>query len=211
MIRIVVADDHAVVRHGICSLIELAPDMELIGEACDGEQVMSAIKNPEICLLILDLNMPGSNGIDLIAKVREARPELPILVFSMLLESQVAEAALMAGANGYLSKTSEPQTILAAARQCAAGGSYVDPSIAVSLIMSSKNKPDVKLHDKLSKRELQIMLMLASGTSVNKISEQLFLSPKTVSTHKFRIMQKLGLESIADLVRYALRHQLIEQ
>lgn len=117
----------------------------------------------------------------------------------------------MAGANGYLSKTSDPDIILAAARQCAAGGSYVDPSIAVSLIMSSKNKPDAKLHDKLSKRELQIMLLLASGMSVNKISEKLFVSPKTVSTHKFRIMQKLGLESIADLVRYALRHKLIDQ
>lgn len=211
MIKVLVADDHAVVRQGICSLIDMTPDMEVIAQAADGKQVLSAIQNQDVSLLVVDLNMPGLNGIELIRKVRDTRPDLPMLVFSMLTESQVAEAALVAGANGYLSKTSDPDIILAAVRQCAAGGSYVDPSIAVSLIMSSKKKPDVKLHDKLSKREMQIMLLLASGMSVNKISEKLFVSPKTVSTHKFRIMQKLGLVSIADLVRYALRHKLIDQ
>ena len=211
MIKVLVADDHAIVRQGICNLIEMAPDMELIAQAADGEQVLSALQNTEVSLLIVDMNMPGVHGIELITQVRNLRLDLPILVFSMLTESQVAEAALIAGANGYLSKTSDPDIILAAVRQCASGGSYVDPAIAVSLIMSSKNKHESQPHNKLSKRELQIMLLLAAGMSVNKISEKLFVSPKTVSTHKFRIMQKLALGSIADLVRYALRHQLIEQ
>lgn len=211
MIKILVADDHAVVRQGICSLINMAPDIELESEATDGYQVLLQVKNPQLTLLILDMSMNGPTGLDLIRQVRVIRPDLPILVFSMFAESQLAEAALMAGANGYLTKNSDPDIILAAIRQCATGGGYVDPAIAVSLIMSSKQKPEQSPHDKLSKRELQVMLMLASGISVNKISEQLFLSPKTVSTHKFRIMQKLELESIAELVRYALRHKLIEQ
>lgn len=211
MIRILVADDHAVVRHGICSLIAMAADMELFAEASDGDQVQVLVKSPGVSLLIVDMNMPGLSGIDLIEKVRESRPDLPILVFSMFSDTQLVEAALMAGANGYLTKNSDPAIILAAARECAAGGSYIDPVLAVSLIMSQKRRRELRPHDKLSKRELQIMLMLATGISVNKISEKLFLSPKTVSTHKFRIMQKLGLESIAELVRYALRHQLIEK
>ncbi|MDO8907227.1 MAG: response regulator transcription factor [Pseudohongiella sp.] len=210
MIRILVADDHAVVRRGICSLIGLTHDMELAGEAADSTQVLALIHHPDVSLLMVDMNMPGLSGLDLIGKVREQRPDLPILVLSMFTDNQMVEAALIAGANGYLSKSSDPDIIIAAARQCAAGGSYVDPAIAVSLILSQKKKPERTPHDKLSKRELQIMLMLASGDSVNRISEKLFVSPKTVSTHKFRIMQKLDLESIAELVRYALRHQLID-
>lgn len=210
VISVLVVDDHAVVRQGICSLLNLSPDMEVIAEAANGAQALALITNPDISLLMTDMNMPGISGIDLIHKVREKRPDLPILVLSMLAESQVAETALVAGANGYLTKNSDPGVILAAVRECAAGRSYVDPAIAVSLIMSGRNKPQGNPHDKLSRRESQIMLMLASGASVNKISEMLFLSPKTVSTHKFRIMQKLGLDSIADLVRYALRHQLID-
>lgn len=211
MIKILVADDHAVVRQGVCSLIRTAHDLEVAGEAADGRQVMALIDRKDLSLLVVDMNMPGPSGIELIGSVRRTRPELPVLVLSMLSERQVAQSALIAGANGYLSKTSEPGVILSAIRQCAAGGSYIDPTIAVSLIMASKDKPGARGHDALSKRELQIMLMLASGMSVNKISEQLFVSPKTVSTHKFRIMQKLGMESIAELVRYALRHNLIDQ
>jgi DNA-binding NarL/FixJ family response regulator len=211
LIKVLVADDHAVVRQGVCSLIRTTQDIEVACEAADGGQVLALIARKDLSLLVVDMNMPGPSGIDLIRSVRQSRPELPALVLSMLAESQVAQSALLAGANGYLSKTSEPEVILSAIRQCATGGSYIDPTIAASLLVASINKPEAHGHDALSKRELQIMLMLASGMSVNRISDQLFVSPKTVSTHKFRIMQKLGMESIAELVRYALRKNLIDR
>lgn len=210
MIRVLIADDHAIVRQGLRQVLALAADLELAGEAKNGWEVMEQLRENQPDLLLLDMTMPGPNGVELIKRVREDLPRLPILVLSMHGESQIAGRAIKAGASGYLTKDSEPETLIAAIRQVAAGAHYVDPDIASRLLFTAATPEDVSPQDLLSDREYQIFLMLAQGRGVNDVAEELSLSAKTVSTHKFRLMQKLGLDNISDLVRYAIKNELVE-
>jgi DNA-binding NarL/FixJ family response regulator len=209
VIHILIADDHAIVRQGLRQVLSLAADLELAGEAKNGWEVLEHLRNRLPDLLLLDMTMPGPNGVDLIKRVREEAPRLPILVLSMHGESQIAGRAIKAGASGYLTKDSEPEVLIAAIRQVAAGAHYVDPDIASRLLFASTVPEDTLPQDLLSDREYQIFLKLAQGRGVNEIAEELNLSAKTVSTHKFRLMQKLGIDNISDLVRYALKHDLV--
>jgi DNA-binding NarL/FixJ family response regulator len=210
MIRILIADDHAVVRQGLRQLLSLAPEFVVAGEARNGWEVIDRVRQGELDLLLLDMTMPGPSGVDLVKRVQDEAPRLPILVLSMHGESQVAGRALKAGAAGYLTKDCEPEELLGAIRQVAGGGRYIAPDLASRLVFESIAEPGATPEKLLSEREYQIFLMLARGRGINDIAEDLHLSAKTVSTHKFRLMQKLGLDSISQLVRLALSHNLLD-
>jgi DNA-binding NarL/FixJ family response regulator len=209
MIRLLIADDHAVVRQGLSRVVTIAADIEVVAEAKDGDELLQHLNKGRVDLVLTDMNMPGLSGTELIKTIRSRFPTLPILVFSMHSESQIASQALKMGAQGYITKDSEPEILLTAIRRCAQGSHYVSADVASDLLFNQTGK-DAAPHQKLSDREMQIFLLLAAGKSVNEIGEQLHISAKTVSTHKFRLMQKLALDSLSDLIRYALRYQLIE-
>lgn len=208
MIRILIGDDHAIVRQGLSQVLALMPELELVAEAKNGWEVLERVRAYAPDLLLLDLNMPGPSGVELIKRVREEAPRLPILVFSMHRESQIAGRAIKAGAAGYLTKDSEPETLIFAIRQVASGGHYIEPAIAERLLFQPAPKDTVEPHTTLSDREYQIFLMLVQGRGVVAIGEELHLSAKTVSTHKARLMKKLGVNNLSDLVRYALSREL---
>lgn len=208
MIRVLIADDHAIVRQGLRQVLALAPELELAGEARNGWEVIELVRAGNLNLLLLDMTMPGPNGVELIKRVREEAPRLPILVLSMHGESQIAGRAIKAGAAGYLTKDSEPETLIGAIRQVAGGAHYIDPAIASRLLFEATPTDAEQAHLTLSDREYQIFLLLVQGRGINEIGDALRLSAKTVSTHKFRLMQKLGVDNLSDLVRYALKHKL---
>ena len=191
-------------------MLALAPELELVGEAKNGWEVIEQVRAGGLNLLLLDMTMPGPSGVELIKRVREEAPRLPILVLSMHGESQIAGRAIKAGASGYLTKDSEPETLIAAIYQVANGGNYIEPAVAARLLFEAKPNVTEQPHLTLSDREYQIFILLVQGRGVTDISEALHLSAKTVSTHKFRLMQKLGVDNLSDLVRYALKHSLTQ-
>lgn len=208
MIRILLADDHSVVREGVRRVLALAEDFAVVGEAADGWDLLAMARALPADLLITDLGMPGPHGIELIKRLREALPRLPILAFTMHADNQLALRVLRAGANGYLTKDSEPGELIAAVRRIARGQRYVDPGVSGRLLLDTQgNEPP---HAALSNRELQVLTMLGNGLTVTAIGRELNLSVKTVSTHKARLMIKLALSSSAELVRYALSHGLVK-
>ena len=210
MIRLLIADDHAIFRQGLRQVLALAPEFDLAGEAKNGWEVIELVRAGNFNLLLLDMNMPGPNGVELIKRVRDEAPRLPILVLSMHGESQIAGRAIRAGASGYLTKDSEPETLIAAIRLVAAGANYIEPAVAARMVFNDAPNDADQPHLSLSDREYQVFLLLVQGHGVNEIGEQLHLSAKTVSTHKFRLMQKLGVGNLSDLVRYALKQGLTQ-
>ncbi len=209
MIRLVITDDHAIVRHGLKQILALAPDIEVIGEAGDGQDLLDLLGQMACDLVLLDMNMPGIAGVELIGKIRASYPDAPILVLSMHIEGPVASRALKAGAFGYLTKDSEPEALIGAIRKVAAGGRFIDPMLVEALVFDGAADSELP-HQRLSERELQVFTRLVAGESVGEIADELFLSIKTVSTHKVRLMQKMEIMTTADLVRYAVRHGLIK-
>jgi DNA-binding NarL/FixJ family response regulator len=209
MIRLVIADDHAIVRGGLKQIFALIPDFEVVGEATNGSEVMDCLRQEPFDLLLLDMNMPGISGADLITRVKAHQAELPILVLSMHNEPQVAARALKAGANGYITKDCEPEILMAAIRKVAARGKYIDPDLAEKMVFDVTSSADKPPHSQLSGRELEVLRLLITGLGVNDIATQLSISNKTVSTHKVRLMEKLGITSMADLMRYAMEHGLL--
>jgi DNA-binding NarL/FixJ family response regulator len=209
MIRLLIADDHAVVRAGLQQLFALAPDIQVVAEASSGAEVLMHLRQGPMDLLLLDLNMPGINGADLIARVKAQQSELPILVFSMHNEPLLAARMLKAGASGYITKDCEPDILLAAVRKVAAHGQYLDPGIAERMAFDATSTTARPPHTLLSEREREIFRLLTSGQSVNAIATQLAISGKTVSTHKARLFEKLNLSSMAELMRYAMQHNLL--
>lgn len=208
MIRILIADDHAIVREGMKQLFALFDDITVVGEAADGGEVLDAMRGGEFDLLLLDMSMPGINGLDLISRVKLHHPQQQILVLSMHTEPNLASRALKAGASGYLSKDSDSTTLLAAIRKVAAGGRFLDPSMGVQMAFGVSENDSSTAVTTLSDREYSIMRMLVSGMGVNDIAKKLSVSNKTVSTHKVRLMKKLGVDSNAELMRYAIKHGL---
>ena len=211
MIRVVIADDHTIVRHGLCRVIALASDMELAGEVKDGWEVLERLSGKPFDLLLLDMTMPGPHGIELIKRIRNEAKGLHILVLSMHTECQFVDGAIKAGANGYLTKDSDPDSILSAIRQIAAGGNVIAPELAARLLFEPTAASGNGAWGKLSEREFDIFLKFAAGRKVSDIAADLCLSPKTVSTHKYRIMQKLGVNSVGELIHYAYSHKLLGQ
>lgn len=208
MIRLVVADDHAIVREGLKQILATVPDFQVVGEAADGAQVMQRVRETEFDLLLLDLSMPGRSGMELIRLVRAEKPRVRILVLSMHQEMQYAVRAIKSGASGYLTKESASAELERALRKIAAGGAYVTADVALQLALGAMPDHVVAPHEILSAREFEVFRHLAEGASVTEIAQLLHLSAKTVSTHKTNLMRKLGVGNPAELVRYAIRHGL---
>ena len=210
MVRIVVADDHTIVREGLKQILAGAEDFEIVGEARDGHEVMARVRELSFDLLLLDMSMPGKSGIELIKQVRAEKPKLKILVLSMHEEHQYAVRAIRAGASGYLTKEGASSQLVTALRKVASGGAYISAEVAEQLALNAMPDASGPLHERLSDREFQVFTMIAQGKSVSEIAERLNLSVKTVSTHKANILQKMSLATTADLIRYALTNRLVE-
>jgi len=209
MIRVIIAEDHAVVREGVKQLIQMAGDMQVVGEAVNGEKVVETVKHAPCDVLLLDISMPALSGLEVLPRLLALAKPPAILVLSMHDEAQMAARALKMGAAGYATKASDPALLIAAIRKLAGGGRYIDPQLADRMVFEVGLGSDRPAHAQLSEREFQIFLRLARGEGVNDISQQLAISAKTVSTHKVRLMQKLGLTSTADMVRYVIEHKLL--
>ncbi|WP_048439365.1 response regulator transcription factor [Caenimonas sp. SL110] len=212
MTRIVIADDHAIVREGLKRIVSEATDLEVVDEAADGNRVMEVVREHEFDVLVLDLSMPGRSGMELIKLVKATRPKLRILVLSMHQELQYAVRAIKSGASGYLTKESAPAQLVDAIRKIAGGGAFVTAEVAQQLALGAMpGGASAAPHEALSDREFEVMSLLVAGASVTDIAARLKLSVKTVSTHKSNMMQKMGLDNQADLVRYCMRHGLDEE
>jgi DNA-binding NarL/FixJ family response regulator len=205
--KVLVADDHSIVRKGLIQLIEEMPEVSQIDESEDGSEVIEKVKSNQYDLLILDLSMPKKNGLDVLKDLKILNPNLNILVLSTYPEELFASRSLKAGASGYLTKNSAPEELVNAIRKVSAGRKYISSIFAESLA-DQFSEPNLLPHQKLSDRELQIFQMLAERKTSQQICEVLSLSNKTVSTHKINIFKKMGLNSVTDLVMYALRNNL---
>ena len=204
MIRVLLADDHKIVRDGLKRILAATTDVQVSGEAAGGDEALALVKAQDFDVAMLDMSMPGLSGLDLIKRLRIEKPKLRILVLSMHGEHQYAARVLKAGAAGYLNKDSAAELLLSAIRKIAAGGMHIPEAAAAGLI--SADKP---AHELLSDREFEVLRLLVEGLGPTDIAERLHLSVKTVSTHKTRILEKLNLGSTAELVRYALEQKLV--
>ncbi|QQX86662.1 response regulator transcription factor [Cupriavidus necator] len=207
MIRVLIADDHAIVRSGLKQIVATTTDVIVAAEAADGGAVLDQLRAGKFDLLMLDMSMPGISGIDLIRRVQTEWPSVAILILSMHNEAQVASRALRAGAWGYVTKDSAPEILLGAIRKLASGGKFIDPALVDAMVFYQRGT-DAPPHDLLSDREFQVLQRLAAGQTINDIAEAFSLSAKTISTHKTRLMQKLTLQNNTELIRYALKHGL---
>ena len=209
MIRILIADDHAIVRAGLKQFIAGEKDMVVSSEAADGMETLACVRKGDCDVVLLDISMPGKNGIDTLRQLKRSRPDLPVLILSAYSEQQFAVSLLRAGANGYISKESAPQELTTAVRKVACGGRYVSPSLAEVLAADLSRDSEKPAHETLSDREYRVMWLLASGRQISEIAKELQRSPSTVSTHRTRVLRKLGLANNAELVQYCVTHQLI--
>jgi DNA-binding NarL/FixJ family response regulator len=198
------------VRSGLKEILADTGDITVAGEAIDGHEALAQVRAHDFDVAVLDMTMPGRSGIELIKQVKEAKPKLRVLVLTMHKEEQYAVRALRAGASGYLTKESAADQLVAAIRRIAAGGAYVSPETAERLALDAGRASDAPPHTLLSDREFQVFQKIANGAAVGEIARQLSLSVKTVSTHKTRIMEKMGFSNQAELIRYALEHQLLD-
>lgn len=210
MINILIADDHAVVRRGLSDMIQDAGDMRVTGEASSHPETLQMVSCHDYDLVILDLNMPGGNGLDTLKQVKILKPTLPVLVLSFRPEKQYAARVLKTGGAGYLTKESAADEMLAAIRKVIAGGTYVSAVLAEQLAQGLTRNSEKPVHEALSNREYQVLCLIASGLTVGEISQDMFLSVKTVSTYRTRILQKLSMRSNSELTRYAIENHLLE-
>jgi DNA-binding NarL/FixJ family response regulator len=208
-IRILIADDHAIVRAGLQQFIADEPDLEVAGEAATGTEALAFIRNEPCDVVLLDIAMPDLNGVDALLQIRRVKPELPVLILTAYPEEQYAVSLLRAGASGFIRKESASEQLIAAIRTVAQGRKYVSPSLGELLVKDLEGN-DRPAHATLSEREFQIFRRLAAGQSVSRIAEDLFLSVKTVSTYRSRILEKMSMKSNADITTYALRNNLVQ-
>ncbi len=208
--RIVIADDHPLVREGLKRLISREPDFEFGGEAENGLETIERCRQGDVDVLILDITMPGPGFTEVLARLRALRPSPAILILSMHPEDKYATRALRAGANGYLTKGQSPRVLADAIRTVAAGGTYVSADLASTIVAELKGEAPGLPHEALSRREFQVLQKLGSGKTLAEIAAELSLSPKTISTYRTRVLEKLGLRRTADLIRYAVENELVE-
>lgn len=209
MIRVVLCDDHAMVRRGIRETLSDAVDIQVVGESGSYAEVREVLRSTPCEVLLLDLNMPGRGGLDVLASLREANSAVRVLVVTMFAEDQYAIRCLRAGAHGYLNKAGDPAELIAAVRTVAGGRKYVSREVSEMLVENLASPSTEALHDTLSERELQTLLKIASGKRLADIAEELMLSPKTVSVYRSRLLEKLKLTNNAELAVYAIRNALV--
>lgn len=210
MIRALVADDHAVVRRGITEVLHEASDIAVHGEARSGQEALEKVRGGEWDVVVLDLNLPDRNGLDVLRDLKRERPRVPVLILTICSEDQFAVRALRAGASGYLTKESAPEELVRAVHKVVAGGRYVSPRLAERLALMMAPDSDQPPHEQLSDREDQVFRRLASGRTVSQVAEELHLSAKTISTYRTRILEKMELRTNAELTVYAVRNRLVE-
>lgn len=209
MIRLLIVDDHAVVRQGVKQILRGRFDKATLGEAKDADEMLDQIRTAKWDAVVLDIGLPGRSGLDVLADVKKLSPGLPVLALSAYPEDQLAIRVLKAGAAGYLCKESAPEELLNALRKVLGGGRYVSPALGERLALTLEQPFDKLPHESLSDREYQILCMLASGKNTTEVAKELVLSPSTVSTYRARVFRKLHVKKRSELVRYALQHQLI--
>jgi DNA-binding NarL/FixJ family response regulator len=210
MIQVIIADDHTLVRDGLRRILESAHDFEVVGEGQDAATTLALVRERSARVLVLDLSMPGRSGVDLIKQIKEEKPELRILVLTMHAEQQYAVRAFKAGAAGYLTKESASAELVSAVTKVASGGVYVSMAMAERFAQSLNEPADTLPHQRLSDREFEVFRRIAAGETITEIAQTLCVSAKTVSTYKVRILEKMQMPHEAALVRYALRHKLLD-
>jgi DNA-binding NarL/FixJ family response regulator len=209
MIRVLLADDHAIIRDGVKQILADTDDLVVAGEAANGTAVLKLVAEQQWDVLVLDISMPGKNGLELVKLIRQDKPRLPILIFSMHQEEQYALRALHAGASGYLTKESDGEVLISSIRKVAGGGVHVSDKVAEMLARERMPTISDLPHARLSDREFQIFEKIIAGARLTDIAAELNLSIKTVSTHKSRILQKMNMASDTDMVRYAISKGLL--
>ena len=210
MIKIIIADDHAIVREGLKQIIAETSDMMVADEASTGHEVLDKVRDNEYDVVVLDISMPGADGLDILKQLKRERPKLSVLVLSMHPEEQYAVRVLKAGAAGYLTKESAPDELIMAIRRVARGGKYVSPTLAEKMAFDLAHDKVKSPHETLSDREYQVMCLIASGKKAKEIAEELCLSVKTISTYRSRILEKMDMKNNAELTHYAIKERLVE-
>lgn len=209
MIRILVADDHAIVRQGLRQILSGRDDMGVTGEASSGDETLERVREQQWDVLVLDLSFPDRSGLDVLKQIRAQYPALPILVLSMHPEEQYGVRVLRAGASGYLSKESVPDLLVEAIRKVASGNRFLSPTLSEKIAIDFLSGPSERPHEKLSDREFEVFERIVAGRSVTEIAEELNVSVKTVSTHRTRLLEKMGMKNNAGLIRYAIQQGLL--
>ncbi len=208
-IRILIADDHPIVRAGFKLVIADTQDMTVADEAANGQEVLNLIRKHDYDIVLLDISMPGRNGLEVLKDLKAEKPKLPVMILSIYPEEQYAVRALRAGASGYMTKASAPNELIAAIRKISQGGKYISASLAEKLTDYLDEDASKPLHEKLSDREYQVMLLIASGKTVSDIADELCLSVKTISTYRSHILEKMRLKNNAEITLYAVQNKLV--
>lgn len=209
MIKILIADDHAIVREGLKQIVAEQSDMIVAGEAHNAQGVLDLLQKQEWDVVVLDINMPGRSGLDVLKEIKQQHPKLPVLVLSVHPEDQYGLRVLKAGAAGFMNKESAPAELVSAIRKVYRGGKYVSASLAERLAFHLEEDIDRPLHEALSDREFQVMCLIASGKTTTEIAQKLNLSVKTISTYRARILEKMKMKSNAELTHYAIQYGLV--
>lgn len=209
MLRILLADDHAVVRRGVKQIIAEAFAQATFGEVQNVHELLKLIGSERWDIVVLDLNMPGGSGLEALKQIKQAHPQLPVLILTMFPEDQYAMRTIRAGAAGYLNKESAPEELVQAIRKVLRGGKYISAAVADELVLYALDEDDQPLHKHLSDREYQVLCLIASGKEVKEISSELALSAKTVSTYRARLLEKMNMKTNAELTHYAIQNGLV--
>jgi two-component system invasion response regulator UvrY len=210
MIRVLIADDHAILRRGLQEILARELEDSVFGEAKDAQEVLARTQNDDWDLVILDITMPGRSGLDVLRDLKALRPKLPVLILSMHSEAQYGKRILRAGASGFMNKESAPEELVKAVHKLLAGGRYVSPELAERLALDLNDEVRQDVQETLSHREFEVLRMIASGKTISQIAEELHLSVSTVSTHRARILEKMEMTTTAELMRYGLRNHVVE-
>lgn len=210
MIRVLIADDHAILRRGLADIISETKDMQVCGEAENGAQAVRLAREQRVDVVLLDITMPDRNGLDTLKQLKKEKPKLAVLMLSMHPEETYALRAIKAGASGYLNKASAPALLVTAIRQVASGRRYISPAVAEALAGTIADGPDRAPHATLSDREYETMRLIASGKTLTQIAAEMSLSVKTVSVYRARLLQKMQLKNNSELTHYALKNQLVD-
>ena len=209
MINVLIVDDHTIVRHGLAQIVNAESDMTVLGEARNGDEALELVARSTPDVVVLDITMPGRNGLETLKEIKRRQPDVSVIMLSMHPKDQYAVRVLKAGASGYITKESAPEELVVAIRKAYEGGKYISPDVAELLASYIGHDSSEEPHRRLSDREFEVFRQIAIGKSISQISADLNLSVKTVSTHKTRIMQKMGMASLSEMVQYAVAHKLL--
>lgn len=210
MIKLIIVDDHEVVRTGLKQIFDDTSDIKVVDEAGSGQEFIEKARKGDFDTALLDISMPGKDGIDTLKELRQVNPKINVLVFTMYPEEQYAVRVIKAGASGYLNKECKPSELKEAIRKIATGRKYISPDLAELLASTLESGDGTPLHETLSDREFQVMYMIASGKTISEIADELFLSINTISTYRNRILEKMGMKNNVELTHYAIKNRLIE-